>query len=465
MRWLASGLLFFVALSAQAGGESELLVRLMARFESRAVRIAVERAGISEFYLGKAASGRADWRRLAAKLGEGDLAAVGRELEPRLARIEAAAPRLGAGEYLSPTESALIDSLVEREALREFKLTYSAVRGRFLEGGSPGTAGRPGSPELPLGVEVPKVEVPVPAREARALAADLLKPLPKAELDENIRFLAKEFNTTEAEILRRMKENRAEMREIVARAGGWKPGDGSLRSSILDRMSWGFRDRKLANPDFARLMATMVSTEVVMTLISEYTARGENFWNEIDYVVADLITFTLAEIVLTWVTHGTATSRMSLRGGAPVPSTVFDSGFSAAARTRAFVNKGLLLGGAGFGLGLVGNGTVELFHAIRDGDKPGSPSAVERVEKVLWNAFLVGSFMAISSNFRYQAITKISSMLKLRFPNSPVIRGALGFPLAYGNNFVGGVTYVWYAGIATPAIAEGARRLGFEKRD
>jgi hypothetical protein len=311
-------------------------------------------------------------------------------------------------------------------------------------------------------VQIPAVDPGIPAADAEKLASDLSRTLTHQEAEDSIKFLAKEFNTTPEAIRARMNANRTTIDEIVARAHGFKPDSKGWSDAVTDYMSWAYRNRKIANPDLVRTIATCVAIEMVTTVLSERAARGDRFWDQIDYVVADLITFTLGEVVLTWVSHNTATAKMTLRGEAPNPASIFDGSFSGQARRRLFVRNGLLLGGVGFGIGIIGNGTVELYHGLKDRGKPGGPTVEDRVEKVLWNAFLVGTFMSVSSNFRYQLLTHTVAGIGTRVPNA-LLRTAITAPLVYGNNFVGGMTYVYWTGLAGAAV-DRAKKLGYEIR-
>jgi hypothetical protein len=300
--------------------------------------------------------------------------------------------------------------------------------------------------------------------QAQAVAAHITRPLAQAEFAEQVAFLAKQFKTTDAEILARLDRNRVTMRELIDRSKGIRPQKGmtSIRAAVMDKIREGLVDRRMANPAFERYVATLVATEIMVTLVSESTARGEDFWNELDYFTADLITFTLAEIVLTWVTHAKATSALSLRGAKPQAATVFDPGFGAQERGAALVRSGVMLSSAGFGLGLIGNGTVELSKAIRDRHEQDAPGALERLERVVWNAFLCGAFMGVSSNLRYQAVSKIAMILQQRLATNTAVQSALLMGLSYGNSFIGGTTYVFFEDWATPGMQESLKRMGFD---
>jgi hypothetical protein len=124
----------------------------------------------------------------------------------------------------------------------------------------------------------------------------------------------------------------------------------------------------------------------------------------------------------------------------------------------------MLLGGTGFGLGLVGNGVVELGKAVRERHDPNAPDASQRFERVLWNAALTGTFMGISSNLRYQALSKVAAVIQNRLTTNRLVQSALLMGLSYGNSFIGGTTYVFYADVATPAVQDSLKRMGFDVR-
>jgi len=475
--WLvlaALGAQVFWTAAAQAALDPTLFLRLVSRFESPAVRLLLEESGVAKSVLGRAARSSEDYTELARLLSVDEAAQAGRALEGRLQSQRDLLSKLDDLERLGGrfSTSALVQARLEVERLAEsqtfrffpdeFKVaranSYAGTRDAFL--GAEAQAPR----AVPLS-ELNATHAVSAAQTAR-LADDIVKPLSQVEFAEEVKFLAGQFKISEAEILNRLQQNRLTMKELMERAQGIKPvkGMSSIRAAVMERLRLGLADRRMANPAFVRYVATLVATEIVVTVISEKTARGDDFWHELDYFTADLITFTLAEIVLTWVTHARASSVLSLRGGKPQASTIFDPGFSAAERGAALMRTGTMLGTAGFALGIVGNGSVEIGKAIRERDDPNAPDAVHRLERVLWNAFLCGSFMAVSSNLRYQAVSKVAMMVQQRLKLPGSVQSGLLMGLSYGNSFIGGTTYVFYADIATPGMQETLKQMGFDVR-
>jgi hypothetical protein len=460
--------------TAQAALDSGLFLRLVSRFESPAVRLLMEESGVGQSVLGRAVRSSEDYAELARLLSVDDAAQAGRALEGRLQSQRDVLSHLDDLERMGGrfSTSALVkarlevERLAESQAFRFFPDEFKVARSNSYAGARDQFIGA--NAQAPRAVPLSELNAThaVSAAQTARLADDIVKPLSQVEFAEEVKFLAGQFKITEGEILSRLQQNRLTMRELMERAQGIKPAKGmsSIRTAVMEKLRLGLADRRMANPEFVRYVATLVATEIVVTVISERTARGDDFWRELDYFTADLITFTLAEIVLTWVTHARASSVLSLRGGKPQASTIFDPGFTAAERGAALMRTGTMLGTAGFALGIVGNGTVEIGKAIRERDDPSAPDAMQRLERVLWNAFLCGSFMAVSSNLRYQAVSKVAMMVQQRLKLPGSVQSGLLMGLSYGNSFIGATTYVFYADIATPGMQETLKQMGFDVR-
>ena len=305
--------------------------------------------------------------------------------------------------------------------------------------------------------------------EVRSAQSTLTQKYSYTELQQAVSDLAQEFGvdiqkimrthgvdeTTarlmqEADIWGRLAKAQKSLEEVVARGRGeFIPRNG--KEKFLERLAWGLKDRQLANNDILKRIANMVAIEMFMTTVAEYTSRGERFWDEFDEFTADLITFTLCEIVLGWSTAGRMSAKMSMRGKNPLPATIWSRGnYTKRQRFQTFVNTGKLLIVTGFGLGLVGNGVVEF--GMKKYDEENKPSNLERLQKVVWKAALVGIFMSgfppatpISSNFRYMGISHLQQwVVKKGFVTQSMYRQIFYTGTNLMNNFFGGFIYVKY---------------------
>lgn len=459
---------------------AELYIKLASYFESSALRTVVKRAGIAEEVLGRevaAAATAEDWVVLARRLSSKEGLDAGLLLEERLNQLTREMPEIA--ERMSAARFSLeeLDAVIHKMALKEIKLPVTkapaapapttSTREKFLKGGD-----EPLSPENIKKVTSAEVaaaaEGVASAQEGKAVVEELYRKLSPGEVEEYARYLASEFEAKGGveEIYKRLKDNRTTMQQIVDRANGIKAGTPGqkVHQAVLEAIAAGLADRQVANPDFLVTMGVMVATEVVMTLSTEYKKRGAvAFWgSESDIVLADLITFTLSEIVLTWVTHGRATSVITRKTAAPKASTVLDSGFTARQRLSAFNEQALLLGGTGFAMGVVGNGAIEMNQYLKERDKEGAPSVGKRISRVIWNAFLVGAYMATSSNIRYQFVSRTSYVLKNKMRLNRLALGSVMVPLALMNTAAGNMMYLWYADLSNGALREMAKKFGFE---
>jgi hypothetical protein len=471
---------------AEANGEAALFARLMARFESPGLQAVLRRSGVAEEVLGRAATHADDWRELATVLSRNP--AAGEALEWRLGRVveesgwyangaratgrtaaARAAQRMGQAEFealVARLSGTALDDFLFRAGtgggLRSFAGEHGVRIAGYADARAAFGAARGATETVGVALDDAANAARIGATEGRALTAEITAAMSAGEFGAEVRYLAEELQVTDDVVRARLAANRITMRELVERARNIpRPaGVSGIRAAVMEKIRWAIADRSMSNPNFIRYVATMVGIEIVITTLSEYGARGDRFWDEIDMVAADLITFTLAEIVLTSVTHSRATSNFihqTQRGG------------RLAQFGRETVNNAMVLGGTGFALGIVGNGAVELSKAIRERNDPNAPEASERLQRVVWNAFLVGSFMAVSSNLRYMAISRANSFIGRRAAaytgqfRSAVQYGA-GFiltgALAYGNSAVGAYSYVLYADWANANVSGAANLLG-----
>ena len=63
----------------------------------------------------------------------------------------------------------------------------------------------------------------------------------------------------------------------------------------------GFRERLLADPGFLFKVGVECGIGVCTKSAAEYTKRQENFWKELDFVLANVIMAILADFMLVWL--------------------------------------------------------------------------------------------------------------------------------------------------------------------
>jgi hypothetical protein len=198
----------------------------------------------------------------------------------------------------------------------------------------------------------------------------------------------------------------------------------------------GYRDRVMANPTFLQMMVREQAMNAVATLLAEISARGDRFRDELGQVALDFTTGAFITGALVWVAVKPA-ARLSVNG-VRRPQTVFDPGFSGRERLNLFLENGKTNFLVSFTTTAAVRGGREIYDAATT---EGGPGAAERAERTLMNALFGGTFTALSSNARIQAV-----MWSQRLINRHVAEGAtrkiILSGLSFGNNWFGGWHYV-----------------------
>ena len=63
----------------------------------------------------------------------------------------------------------------------------------------------------------------------------------------------------------------------------------------------GFRERLLADPSFPAKVGIECGIGILTKVTAENTKRGAMFWNEIDFVGANVVMAIIADFMLTWL--------------------------------------------------------------------------------------------------------------------------------------------------------------------
>mmetsp|Transcript_20070 Transcript_20070/g.34540 ORF Transcript_20070/g.34540 Transcript_20070/m.34540 type:complete len:451 (-) Transcript_20070:350-1702(-) len=210
-----------------------------------------------------------------------------------------------------------------------------------------------------------------------------------------------------------------------------------------------YRDRVLADPSVTAKIVAEQGIGIPMTILGEVNARRDNFWVEIEYVLANMLVGCAVNFGLVWFlspvlnTKTTAgTSILSIIDS--LPSNVFDRTrqFSLSQRIASFFVKGLTYGVVGFFAGGVG---ASLTTLIVQGQKAFNPNYVSTTKPpaILGTALGWAGFLAVSSNTRYQLVNGVESVIYPMFPTQPLIPIAATWLLRLGNTFWGVSQWIW----------------------
>lgn len=257
---------------------------------------------------------------------------------------------------------------------------------------------------------------------------------------------------------------------------------GKLPQEILERfldmdrnpfLSWllkigGFRERLLADPGFMVKVGIEVGIGVCTKATAEYTKRGEDFKSQLDFVLANVIMAIIADFMLVWLPAPT----YSAKGGAAVagfnplgklfagcPDNAFQkvppgyAPFSFGQRVGAVVRNGAKLFAVGCCASLLGVGITNTLTAAREMLDPNFVP-LNPPQDVLIMSAAYGSYMASSSNLRYQILAGLVEErgIEAVFKSNPAACAVLSFIVRTGNTFLGSLLWVDYI-----------RLLGFQK--
>lgn len=238
-----------------------------------------------------------------------------------------------------------------------------------------------------------------------------------------------------------------------------------LESSLLSPFLGiqGFRERLLADPSFFVKLGIEIGIGMCAKGTAEYTKRGENFSNELDFVFANVMMALVADFCLVWLPSPTISFREKKVGTnflqnnplqryfSTCPDNAFQkvpSGyqpFTLAQRAGAPLRNGLKLLGVGFGASLFGVGCTNALIFARQlldsGFQPQNPP-----QDVFTMSAAYASYMALSSNLRYQVIAGVIEErgIEAFLGKYPRLCNLLSFAVRTGNTYLGSLMWVDY---------------------
>jgi len=242
----------------------------------------------------------------------------------------------------------------------------------------------------------------------------------------------------------------------------------------------GFRERLMADPSFMVKVAIEVGIGICTKSAAEAAKRGPSFSDELDFVAANVAMALIADFMLVWL----PAPRLAFGKGAPLattglagawassslarffaacPENAFQkvppgyAPFSLAQRAGAVARNGAKLLGVGFGASLLGVSMTNGLCAARQMLDPAwaPPNAPQ---DVLTMSAAYASYMAVSSNLRYQVIAGVVEErgIEVLFKGNPAAAAALSFVVRTGNTFLGSLMWVDYLRLLGLQKAPGA---------
>ena len=218
----------------------------------------------------------------------------------------------------------------------------------------------------------------------------------------------------------------------------------------------GFRERLLADPGFMVKVAIEVGIGICTKTTAEYTKRGDNFQSQLDFVAANIMMALVADFMLVWLPAPTyspnkkpASPGLLAKMFAGCPENAFQkvpagySPFTIGQRLGSVVRNGTKLFGVGFFASLLGVGFTNGLILVRQMLDPTFVPLNDPQDVLLMSA-AYGTYMATSSNLRYQVVAGVIEERGVEsiFRNSPAVCAALSLVIRTGNTFLGSLWWV-----------------------
>ncbi|KAI9078280.1 hypothetical protein K1719_039782 [Acacia pycnantha] len=249
--------------------------------------------------------------------------------------------------------------------------------------------------------------------------------------------------------------------------------DGKIPASVVSRFleleksgfyRWllqfgGFKERILADDLFLFKVLFECCVGVFAKTAAEYEKRREKFFDELEFVVADVVMAIFADFMLVYLPAPTVSLRPPLAINAGSIAKFFhncpDNAFQVALsgtpysliqRVGAILRNGSKLFVVGTTSSLIGTSvTNALINAKKAVDKS-SAGEVENVP-IVSTSVGYGVYMAVSSNLRYQILAGIieQRLLEPLLHQHKLILSALCFAVRTGNTYLGSLLWVDYA--------------------
>ncbi|KAM0905741.1 hypothetical protein ACQ4PT_017217 [Festuca glaucescens] len=221
----------------------------------------------------------------------------------------------------------------------------------------------------------------------------------------------------------------------------------------------GFRERLLADDLFLAKLAMECGVGLIAKTAAELQKRGDNFVNELDIVISDVIMAVVADFMLVYLPAPTVSLQPPLLKNAGLIASFFhncpDNAFQIALAGRSFsllqrlgaiVRNGAKLFVVGTSASLIGTGVTSALIKARKAVDKELDDEVEDIP-VLSTSAAYGVYMAVSSNLRYQILSGVieQRMLEPVLHNHKLLLSALCFAVRTGNTFLGSLLWVDYA--------------------
>eukprot|EP00892_Ulva_mutabilis_P011686 jgi/Ulvmu1/8890/UM049_0072.1 len=230
----------------------------------------------------------------------------------------------------------------------------------------------------------------------------------------------------------------------------------SFLAGWLARTVPWFRDRLVYDNRFLFKVGAEVVIDSACATFAEVRKRGDEFWDELEFYLSDLLVGLVLDVVLVGLLAPTAIMGRRRKAATTglqkaldrVPSAVFEKGitgvreYSFGARAACVGVKFLEYSLAGMFCGLVGQGIANTAMMARRANSPDAEFTVDP-PPLLKTALVWGLFMGASSNLRYQAVFGLERLVDGTIARRvPQIAYGTTVGIRFVNNVIGGENFI-----------------------
>ena len=225
-------------------------------------------------------------------------------------------------------------------------------------------------------------------------------------------------------------------------------------TSLLTRSIPAFRDRLIADKLYFYKLLVEIVIDSGCATVAEVRKRGEDFWNEFEFYLSDMLVGLVMDVVLVSLLAPVAVpgkTRVLPSGkfrqwSSQLPSAVFERSihrkYSLSDRASCFFVRGFEYALAGFACGLVGQGIASSLMSLKRRHFASSENDVEP-PPVFESALVWAGFMGVSANTRYQIVFGLERIVDDTIARRiPQIAYLTTMAVRFGNNIIGGEQFI-----------------------
>lgn len=225
-------------------------------------------------------------------------------------------------------------------------------------------------------------------------------------------------------------------------------------TSLLTKSIPAFRDRLIADKLYFYKLLVEIVIDSGCATVAEVRKRGDEFWNEFEFYLSDMLVGLVMDVVLVSLLAPVAVAgkKRSIpasglkKWSSQLPAAVFekskDKKYTWGDRAGCFVARGLEYSLAGMVCGFVGQGIASGLMTMKR-QYMGSTEGDVEVPPVFESALVWGAFMGVSANTRYQIVFGLERIVDETVARRvPQIAYLTTLAIRFANNIVGGEQFI-----------------------